>query len=226
MWTGSSAGGHDESSDALQAGRGIVPYSQGSRCVRRMAQRDSLEHPLAHIPKIHRIDRLTEVATRSDTATNAPLGSRTEEAMVASLSRMAYLLALGAYLAGCSTPPVAQEATVITAATADTAAGIGDSVADSALDAPVPADVTVTTADWCPGGGGSCKQDSDCFSPDLCCFGGCMDGTCRFVVNGFTPDCCSATTNASCDDKTAATIDTCDKKMLGGWTQCSHTSAP
>jgi hypothetical protein len=74
---------------------------------------------------------------------------------------------------------------------------------------------------------GACCADSECPSADPCKVGGCVALQCRYAANG-NKDCCSATTNPSCDDKNICTIDSCDTGTIqpGGWTQCKHVLDP
>ncbi len=72
---------------------------------------------------------------------------------------------------------------------------------------------------------GACCADSECVSDDICKVGGCVAFTCRYVADGFKPDCCSTTTNSVCDDKNSCTLDVCNVAMPGGWTQCAHTKS-
>ncbi len=71
---------------------------------------------------------------------------------------------------------------------------------------------------------GACCFDSECVPSDPCKVGGCVALTCRYAVNGDKKDCCSDTTNTSCDDKNICTNDSCGNAQPGGWTQCKHES--
>ncbi len=71
---------------------------------------------------------------------------------------------------------------------------------------------------------GACCADSECASDDVCKVGGCIAFQCRYTADSyFKPDCCSATSNTTCDDKNACTKDACATAMPGGWTQCTHS---
>ncbi len=73
---------------------------------------------------------------------------------------------------------------------------------------------------------GACCADEECTTADACKLGGCIAFQCRFVINGDKTDCCSDTTNPSCDDKNICTIDSCGNPQQGGWTQCNHAPNP
>ena len=73
---------------------------------------------------------------------------------------------------------------------------------------------------------GACCADSECVPDDVCKVGGCVAFQCRYAVDGSKPDCCSSTTNPSCDDKKSCNIDSCNVPQPGGWTQCKHVADP
>ena len=75
--------------------------------------------------------------------------------------------------------------------------------------------------------GWPCKVTADCPpSDDLCKVVACVKQECRYGPDATKPDCCSSGFNASCDDKYYLSDDKCDKKMPGGWMQCTHTVDP
>ncbi|MSP90574.1 MAG: hypothetical protein EXR79_02025, partial [Myxococcales bacterium] len=73
---------------------------------------------------------------------------------------------------------------------------------------------------------GACCADAECVTDDSCSVGTCVDAECRQGPSPFRKDCCSATTNPTCDDKNQCTLDSCEISMPGGWKQCKHTIDP
>ena len=72
---------------------------------------------------------------------------------------------------------------------------------------------------------GVCCANSDCATSDPCLVGSCVDAECRYGPDGFKPDCCSSTTNPTCNDKNDCTIDGCSIQK-DTWKQCLHEKDP